>query len=58
MDINEKLRRLTPEQAKQLGAHLNSVYIEAEKTKRQKETTVSSKKKSSTKEMAENHKRP
>lgn len=26
MDINEKLRRLTPEQAKALGAHLNSCY--------------------------------
>ena len=44
MDINDKLRTLTPEQAKQLGAHLNSVYIEAEKAKRQKEATASSKK--------------
>lgn len=58
MDINEKLRKLTPEQAKQLGTHLNSVYIEAEKAKRQKITTASRKKKTSIKEMAENHEHP
>lgn len=43
MDINDKLSKLTPEQAKQLGSQLNSVYIEAEKVKRQKEVAASSK---------------
>lgn len=36
MDINEKLRSLTPEQAKKLGAHLNSVYIKAEEEGKKK----------------------
>lgn len=36
MDINEKLRSLTPEQAKKLGAHLNSVYIRAEEEGKKK----------------------
>lgn len=31
MDINEKLRRLTPEQAKALGASLNSCYPDKKK---------------------------
>ncbi len=36
MDINEKLRSLTPEQAKKLGVHLNSVYIRAEEEGKKK----------------------
>ena len=31
MDINEKLRRMTPEQAKALGASLNSCYPDKKK---------------------------
>ncbi len=33
-DINAKLRSLTREQANQLGAHLNSVYIRAEEDRK------------------------
>ncbi len=35
-DINVKLQGLTPEQANQLGAHLNAVYIRAEKDREKK----------------------
>lgn len=47
MDINDKLSKLTPEQAKQLGSQLNSVYIEAEKANQQKEAHASNKEKPS-----------
>lgn len=43
-DINEKLRSLTPEQAKQLAAGLNSVYINAEKDRAKKKSTTTKKK--------------
>lgn len=36
MDINEKLKSLTPEQAKKLGSHLNSVYMKAEEEDRKR----------------------
>lgn len=38
-DINKKLASLTPEQAKQLAAGLNSVYTNAEKGKKKPSTT-------------------
>lgn len=48
MDINEKLRRLTPEQAKALGASLNSCYPDKKKpattTKKKPATTKKGKK--------------
>lgn len=43
-DINKKLRSLTSEQAKALGASLNSVYINAEKARKAAEKKSSAKK--------------
>ncbi len=47
MDINEKMRRLTPEQAKQLAASLNSCYPDKKgpATKKKKPTTPAKKSK-------------
>lgn len=46
MDINEKLRRLTPEQAKQLAANLNSCYPDKKGPAAKKKKPATSAKKS------------